>query len=267
MRKKMKKLVALLTVMSLTIGLAQLTQGRTAEAAGKYKLKVKNLTMELGEESKKVNVKTSGKMKAGGKIGTVAGYMADVWKYKVVSGKDKISVDKEYGDIKAKKVGTAKIKVTVVFHQYINNGESWAKGKKLATLSKTIKVTVKKPGEIPKSECKVSDKNIELSAGSNDMEIVDRVYNKKFSAYAYPVVTYKVISGEECVEVKDSDSGTGAYLYIYGLSEGTAVIQVNITWEKYRFDKHKLLDKSYATSSCKFTVNVTGGDEDEDEEE
>ncbi len=282
MKEKMKKLVALLMVMSLAIGVAQLTQGTTAEAAGKYKLKLKNQTVEVGEEKEYIPT-TSSKVKssqqsAGKSLGYGLGISHKSLKCKVVSGKDKISVKAYNGStsgsiiIKGKKKGTAKIKVTVSYYDWLSEEEGWVDGKKLATVTKTMKVTVKKMGEVPKSKCKVSDENIKLTTDDDDYEVwMTGVYNKKKTACAIPVVTYKVISGGECVKVTSQKAKVGedasALLGIKAVAAGTAEIQMNVTWKKYQISGKKLLDKSFATSTSKITVTVTNDDEDKSSDE
>jgi hypothetical protein len=289
MKEKMKKLVALLMVMSLAIGVAQLTQGTTAEAAGKYKLKVaKNVTVQVSEE-KDVKIKTSKKYtysessKVGDVLGYGVGYKKGDAKFKVVSGKDKVSVVSslvEYGTteprmtILGKKAGTAKIKITLKYYKLICSGyeknDGLSKlGKKLKTVTKTIKVTVKPASPISKSKLKIADKDVKLSLDEDgdydseyEFDFGEAVYNKKNTEYAVPATfDYKVVSGGECIKVsREKDAYGEEYLDAKAVSAGTAELEVTVTWKKYRqasSGKDKLLDKAYATTTFKTTITVT----------
>lgn len=272
MKETMKRVAALMLVTALLFGVAQTTKQGTAKAAGKYTLKVKNITMEVGQQ-KTLNVTTKFKDYASsGKtipVGKSRGYWVDSMKgikYKVISGKNKVKVTK-YGDVTAKKAGTAKIRVTATYYNYIAVANSYGendggtkRGKKLATVKKTVKVKIKNASPIPKEKCKVSDKTMQLDS-SDDYVDVAAVYNKTRTFYAKPVLSYKIISGGEHVKVNVRPyDGDCASIVVEPVSIGTAEIELTVTYQKYQVSangkKDKLVDKNYATSTSKIMVEM-----------
>lgn len=266
MKQIMKRLAAIMLVMALAFGVIPTLEETAVYAAGKYTLKAKTVTLEVGQQ-KDSNVKTNEVVKQGCKIGAPCGYgtynyskgARNSIKYKVVSGKNKIKIDK-YGTITGLKAGTAKIEVTATYYEYINVGEYYTSGKKLTTVKTSFKVKVKKASPVPKDKCKISDENMEIECGDDDSISASVVYNKPETLYAKPVLSYKVISGGEYIKVKKYEDEGEKGLVVDGVSEGIAEIEVTVTYQKYQVSpngkKDKLLDKDYVTSTSKVTVTV-----------
>lgn len=266
MKQIMKRVAAIILVMALAFGVMPTLEGTAVHAAGKYTLKAKTITLEVGQQ-KDANVKAKEVVKQGCKIGASCGYGVcnynkkelDTRKYKVVSGKNKIKIDK-YGTITALKAGTAKVEVTATYYEYINLGEYYTSGKKLTDVKTSFKVKVKKASPVPKDKCKISDENMEIEYGDEDSIKARVVYNKLKTFYAKPVLSYKVISGGEYIKVRKYEDEGVRGLVVDGVSEGIAEIEVTVTYQKYQVSpdgkKDKLVDKNYVTSTSKVTVTV-----------
>lgn len=270
MKKTMKRVVTMLLVTALVVGLVQTTESTTAQAAGKYTLKVKNITTQVGAWRVDIFPETNKNWNDWNKSVKL--------KYKVISGKKivKLKVFDDYAYIDAKKKGTAKIRVTAIYYKGYGN-----KIKKVGTVKKTCKVTVKKSIHVSKDDCEgITDRHIKLrlngvhgwdysesNTGSTNKVIQCNMETADDGIglyYVIPVIKYKVLSGGEHVWVDthkygDGLSGNLADIMILARSEGTAEIEVTTTYKEYksvRKGKDKLVNKAYVVVKGRLTVDV-----------
>jgi hypothetical protein len=267
--KYLKTMISVILTLSLVMGLSSVAvPAKEAQAAGKYTLKQKNISVEVGAIAcfcAKYNAD----------FGKLSGYNVGSATIEVISGKDKVAVDqdKEFtpvqGWVYGIKKGVATIKITAKYLQYTRKSEKeeYKTGKTLATVSTTFKVTVKARSSVKKSKLKMKDKTSKVKKGSTYEDYYGAVYNKPRSSYAQPEVSYKIISGGDCVRVKTSKSKNE--LKIKGIAAGEAKIKCTVTWKLYNEEynrklssKWKLANKKYYTSTRTLTVKVTGGSDD-----